>query len=38
MREHRKAQAKKVQEADPTTFGDVNETLAALKKEMEKGN
>jgi small subunit ribosomal protein S1 len=33
-----KAQAKKVKEADPTTLGDVNETLAALKREMEKGN
>jgi len=32
-----KAAAKKVKEADPTTLGDVNETLAALKKEMEKG-
>ncbi len=33
-----KAQAKKVQETEPSTLGDVNETLAALKKEMEKGN
>jgi len=33
-----KAQAKKAKDADPTTLGDVNETLAALKKEMEKGN
>ncbi|HIP47436.1 MAG TPA: 30S ribosomal protein S1 [Lutibacter sp.] len=33
-----KAQAKKAKDADPTTLGDVNETLAALKKAMEKGN
>ena len=32
-----KAAARKVKEADPTTLGDVNETLAALKKKMEKG-
>ena len=30
-----KAAAKKIKEADPTTLGDVNETLAALKKSME---
>jgi small subunit ribosomal protein S1 len=33
-----KAAAKKVENADPTTLGDVNETLAALKAKMEKGN
>ena len=32
-----KAAAKKIKEADPTTLGDVNETLAALKKSMEEG-
>ncbi len=32
-----KEAARKMKEADPTTLGDVNEQLAALKKEMEKG-
>ena len=32
-----KEAAKKMKKADPTTLGDVNEQLAALKKEMEKG-